>query len=175
MPPRGVLMSTCLSCPSGSFFTLMLQAKSVSSRAPKVRTHKFGTMRLIRAMERLSFRDLRRAFDAGAAYGHVRNTHGEMAMNWDFPKQRPDRSHFRNRRIGKCAHVIFDLGKIGRKIRIAHRYHDRSLSGMVEHLLQQGATYIRHRDRIADFSGGRNYVNGSDHPLCLIHRLEYLV
>src|SRR5271170_7272896 len=126
MPPTRVLISTCLSCPLPSFFTFTLQPDN--SKAVKTVTAAAITnaLDLFLSMLISSTGHSERTLDASASLRDVGNTHGKMAMNRDFPKQRFDRACLRYRRIGIRTHIILNLRKVGGKIRIPHGDH-RSL------------------------------------------------
>src|SRR5271168_2418217 len=120
MPPTGVLMSTCLSCPSFSFLTFTLQAgKSRVVRAARARANGNADGNLLR-MRGTSVGGLCRALDAGAALGDVRNGDGEMAAHRNLAEQGFDGGDFRNRGVGEGTHVIFDPGKIAGQVGISH-------------------------------------------------------
>src|SRR5271154_6398805 len=122
MPPAKVLISTCLSCPFASFFTFTLHAgtRSAANMAPAAMTN---TETLFLPMLSSSAGNLKWALDAGAPPGDIRNAHGKMPANGDFAEQRLDCRYFRNCRVGKRAHVVLDLRKIRRQIRIPHSDH----------------------------------------------------
>src|SRR5258708_27075353 len=126
-------MSTCLSCPLDSFFTLTLQAdrSAVAVRAPKRR----NTERSFLCMFRPSTGNLERTLQACAALRDIGDTHGKMPANSDFPKQRLDRAYLGYGRVGKRTHVILHLWKVCRKVRVSHRDHRRFCRGASQHLL----------------------------------------
>src|SRR6266849_3118424 len=109
-------MSTCLSCPLDSFFTLTLQPhrSTVAVRAPKRR----NTERSFPVMFRSSVRNLDRALQACAPLRNIGDAHEQMAANRDFPKQSFDCAYLRNRRVGKRTHIILDLREVRRKVRV---------------------------------------------------------
>src|SRR5216684_2567017 len=103
-------MSTCLSCPLDSFFTLTLQAdrSTVAVSAPKRR----NAGRLYLSMFRHSTGNLERTLQACAALGDIGNAHGKMPANRDFPKQGFDCACLRNRRIGKRTQIILNVREV---------------------------------------------------------------
>src|SRR5580765_4809332 len=116
MPPTGVLISTCLSCPFCSLRTFTLQAvrnKIANPRPPRV---EMGGLFL--DMPRPSCGYLSRTLQTRAALGNVRYGDRKMAMNRNLSEQSFYRGYFGDRCVGKRAHVILDFGKIARQIRI---------------------------------------------------------
>src|SRR5215469_4511498 len=121
MPPTRVLISTCLSCPSFCFFTLMLHPRPTTAASPRASVPANRT--LILAMRSPSLRNLRGTLQSCAALRDARNRDRQTAANRNLSKQCLDRRYLRDRRVGKRAHVIFDLGKIARQVRIPHGHH----------------------------------------------------
>src|SRR4029077_5070410 len=116
-----VLMSTCLSCPLASFFTFTLHAgssRSAARLAPPATAP--NAKNLFLRMLSASIGNLDWTLDAGAPLGNVRNAHGKMPANGNFPKQRLDRSCLRHRCVGKRTHVILNLREVRRKVRVPH-------------------------------------------------------
>src|SRR3954468_20928844 len=129
MPPMGVLMSTCLSCPSFSFFTFTLHAGS--SRAATDTSRIPVRQNLVCRMCCSFPGNLGWAFQACAALGDVWNRDRKMAANWNLSKERLHRSYLGDRRVGKCAQVILNFREVACEVRVSHR-HDRSfLRGMI--------------------------------------------
>src|SRR6516225_6565341 len=100
MPPTGVWISTFLSWPRSSFFTLTLHAgRSRSAMSASAQTS-IGVLlsRRFRGMWKLSC-GLCRTVDAGAALRDVRNADGEASPDGDFSEQGLDRTYFRYTRV----------------------------------------------------------------------------
>src|ERR1700729_2156881 len=131
MPPTGVSISTCLSWPFCSFFTFTLQAgSSKAARVASPKANPLTAANLVRRIWRPSLGDVRRPFETGAALSDTRNREGQMAGNRHFSEQRLDPCYFRDGRVGKRTHIIFDLGEIARHIRIPHGADGRLFRGM---------------------------------------------
>src|ERR1700756_103321 len=110
MPPTGVSISTCLSSPFCCFFTFTLHAgKSRLIRIANPRAERLARCDLVLRMGRTSFGDLRRTFEAGAALRNVWNSNRQMPVNRNFAEESLDGRDFRDARVGKRAHIIFDL------------------------------------------------------------------
>src|SRR5436309_2835393 len=136
MPPSGVLISTSLSSPLFSFFTLTLQPASKMLRTAPHTTSTRIAEKLLLSMRRASLRY--GALHPRSALRDVRDRDRQMTSNGNLPKQRLHRRHFRDRRIRKRAHVILDLWKIAGQVWIPHRHHRRLLYRAIHQLLQQG-------------------------------------
>src|ERR1700722_20375454 len=103
----GVLISTCLSCPFDSFFTLTLQAPSSAiANAAAARLTPRAQRNLLLCIRSPSVRHLRWAFDSGATLRHIRNRYRQMSANRNLAKQRLDRTQFRDRRIRESTNVV---------------------------------------------------------------------
>src|SRR5437899_2940059 len=121
MPPTGVLISTCLSSPFFSFFTLTLQAGSnKDANVAHAKASPQSPRNLVLRMPYPFYSNLRRTFEAGAALGNIWDADGQTPANWNLPEKRFNRAHLRHVRVGKRAHVVFDLGKIAGQIGMSH-------------------------------------------------------
>src|ERR1700756_3623324 len=97
-----VLISTCLSWPFASFFTLTLHANR-SRSATKLAVAMKNAVDLFLAMLRTSIGDLDGPVQSRSPLGNIRNTYGKMPVNGNLPKQCLDRGDLRDRRVGKSA------------------------------------------------------------------------
>src|SRR5713226_2555688 len=98
MPPNGVVMSTFLSSPLLSFFTLTLHAIS-SNRAVASRKKLKSRVR----MGKPPFLFLSPARNPFTARRHSGDCHRQVSMNFNLSEQGLDRAGLRNLRGGKGA------------------------------------------------------------------------
>src|SRR5581483_4250099 len=126
--PSGVRISTFFSWPFFSFCTFMLQP-------PRSAINITETSNSVVRMQRSSIRNLRRTLHSRAALGNVRNGDRQMPANGNLAEQTLHGRNFRNRRVGKRTHVVFNLGEICRQIWISYRYHCGLRRRMIQQLL----------------------------------------
>src|SRR4029077_19621882 len=99
MPPTGVLMSTCVSCPFFSFFTLMLHADS--NRIATIRNATSAISYLVLPIACSLLGNLHRTFQPSTALSDVGNRDRKMATNRNFSEERFHCRHLGDRRVGK--------------------------------------------------------------------------
>src|ERR1035438_882366 len=142
-PPSSVLMSTCLSRPFASFCTFTLHAGKKRSAA-KLLAAITPEASLFLRMLSSSTGDLYRTLKTSAPRGHIGDADGKVPPNRNFPEQGLDRGYFRNACVGECTQVILDFRKVGRKVRIPHGYDRSSVRVVIQYLLQQCSSRVRH-------------------------------
>src|ERR1700674_1777374 len=126
-------MSTCLSSPFSLFFTFTLQpARRSAARVANPNANLPSTRNLVLRMGRPSLGNLRRARKAFAPLGDIWNGDGKVAANRNLPEKPFDRPDLRDGRVGKCTHVILNLGEIAGQVRIPHGDDRRLFRGMIE-------------------------------------------
>src|SRR5579863_7402735 len=104
-------MSTCLSCPLPSFFTLTLHP---SSATPTIAPAKESVDNLFVPTFRTSIYNSRSAHDSSPALRNIRNADRKMSMHRNLPKQSLHRPDLGYRRIGKCTHIVLNLLEVRR-------------------------------------------------------------
>src|SRR5271166_2680666 len=115
-------MSTLLSPPLSWSFTSTLQPSTVSHPVNAIAISSLALLSStlgISMSTSLCRRD--RPVDSSSALRDVRDGDREVAMNFDFSEQSFYRAHFRDRRVGKRAEIILNLGKVLRQVRVPHR------------------------------------------------------
>src|SRR6266481_4056180 len=124
-------MSTFLSWPLLSFFTLMLQAGKETKAATASINASAKLVRCDLCMLRSSLGKLGVTFDARAALGDVWDADGQVSADGNLAEQCLHRAQLLNRRIGKRTQIILNSRKIRHHVGIAHCHHRRLLGHML--------------------------------------------
>src|SRR5580704_4279900 len=171
MPPTGVLMSTCLSSPFFSFFTLMLHAARRSNIIADPRHIKL----LVLPKLETSASDLYRPLYPGATLRDVGYSDRKMATNWNLAEERFYSRNFRHGRVGERAHVVFDLGEVARQVGISHGDHGSFCRRIVEQLLQKRLGGICHCHGVSDLARGWYHIDRRNDGFRFVECLQNFV